>query len=294
MEINIIWRVLILGLTLGALYAIVAIGLNLLWGTMRLLNISHGTFIMLGGYVAYWLFTLYGISPLISTLLAAFASAALGLLIYKLLFARSLKKTRSLQNLEANSLLIFFGVMIIVENVALLLWGADLRGYTYLTNSVSILRVPVAMNRLAASIIAIVVCLAFYLFLDRTLFGKAIQAIMQDKESTEIVGVNAKKIYVFCFCTAFGMAGLAGALISMFYTMTPFTGLSYSMMAFMVVILGGLGNLLGSLIGGFTIGIVTTAGVAVTSPGYTFVIQYILFIFIILFMPKGIFGKSLK
>ena len=174
MEINIIWRVLILGLTLGALYAIVAIGLNLLWGTMRLLNISHGTFIMLGGYVAYWLFTLYGISPLISTLLAAFASAALGLLIYKLLFSRSLKKARSLENLEANSLLIFFGVMIIVENVALLLWGADLRGYTYLTNSVSILRVPVAMNRLAASIIAIVVCLAFYLFLDRTLFGKAI------------------------------------------------------------------------------------------------------------------------
>ena len=90
------------------------------------------------------------------------------------------------------------------------------------------------------------------------------------------------------------MAGLAGALISMFYTITPFIGLSYSMRAFMVVILGGLGNLLGSLIGGFIIGIITTAGVAASSPGYMFIIQYVLFIIIIMFMPQGIFGKSVK
>lgn len=294
MDMGIIWRVLIFGLTLGAQYAVIAIGLNLLWGTMRLLNICHGDIIMLGAYVAYWLLTLFGISPIISAVIAPIVCASIGLLIYKLLFSSTLKKTKSLQSLEANSLLIFFGVLIIIENLALLIWGADFRGYSYLTSSVSILSIPVAMNRMVASLIAVLVCLGFYLFLSRTLFGRAVQAIIQDKEATEIVGINTRKIYVFCFCAAFGMAGLAGALISMFYTITPFIGLSYSMMAFMVVILGGLGNLLGSLIGGFIIGIITTAGVAVSSPGYMFIIQYVLFIIIIMFMPKGIFGKSVK
>ena len=294
MDLGIIWQVLVFGLTLGALYAIIAIGLNLLWGTMRLLNICHGDIIMIGGYVTYWLLTLFGISPIISAVIAPICCAAIGLLIYKLLFSATLKKTKSLQSLEANSLLIFFGVLIIIENLALLIWGADLRGYSYLTNSVSILRIPLAMNRLVASLIAVLVCLGFYLFLSRTLFGKAVQAIIQDKEATEIIGINTRKIYLFCFCAAFGMAGLAGALISMFYTITPFIGLSYSMMAFMVVIMGGLGNLLGSLIGGFIIGIITTAGVAASSPGYMFIIQYVLFIIIIMFMPQGIFGKSVK
>jgi len=294
MDLGIIWQVLVFGLTLGALYAIIAIGLNLLWGTMRLLNICHGDIIMIGGYVAYWLLTLFGISPIISAFIAPICCAAIGLLIYKLLFSATLKKTKSLQSLEANSLLIFFGVLIIIENLALLIWGADLRGYSYLTNSVSILRIPLAMNRLVASLIAVLVCLGFYFFLSRTLFGRAVQAIIQDKEATEIIGINTRKIYLFCFCAAFGLAGLAGALISMFYTITPFIGLSYSMMAFMVVIMGGLGNLLGSLIGGFIIGIITTAGVAASSPGYMFIIQYVLFIIIIMFMPQGIFGKSVK
>jgi branched-chain amino acid transport system permease protein len=294
MDLGFVLQILVFGLSLGALYAIIGIGLNLLWGTMRLLNICHGDIIMLGGYITYWLLTLFGISPLFSVIISPICCAAVGLLIYKILFSRDLKKTKSLKSLEANSLLIFFGVLIIIENTALLLWGADLRGYSYLTNSVSILDIPLAMNRLLASTIAILICLAFYLFLNRTLFGKAVQAIVQDKEATEIVGVNTKRIYLFCFCAAYGMAGMAGTLISMFYTITPFIGLSYSMMAFMVVVLGGLGNFLGSLVGGFIIGLVTTAGVALTSPGYMFIIQYLLFITIILFMPQGIFGKILK
>ena len=294
MDLGVAWRVLIFGLTLGALYAVIAIGLNLLWGTMRLLNICHGDIIMLGAYVTYWLLTLLGISPLISAIIAAVACAGLGLLTYKLLFSSILKKTKSLQTLEGYSLLVFFGVLIIIENSAVLLFGADLRGYSYLTDSVSILNLPLAMNRLIASVIAILVCLALYFFLNLTLFGKAVQALIQDKEATEIIGVNTKRIYLFCFCAAFGMAGIAGTLISMFYTITPFIGLSYSMMAFMVVILGGLGNFLGSLVGGLIIGIATTAGVALTSPGYMFIIQYVLFITIILFLPQGIFGKKVR
>jgi len=294
MEVEVIFRVLIMGLTIGAIYALIAVGLNLVWGTMRLLNIAHGDLIMLGGYTAFWLFTLLGISPLYSALVAAIGCAAIGLTIYKVLYSSDLRKAKSLQSLEGNSLLIFFGVLILIENVASLSWGADLRGYSYLTNSVAVLGVPVALNRLAASLIAIVVCLAFYIFLQRTLFGKAVRAVIQDKGGAQLMGVDTSKIFMFCFGTAFAMAGLAGALISMFYTVTPFMGLPYGMMAFVVVILGGLGNILGSLIGGLLLGLITTTGVAMSTPGYAFIIQYILFIMVILFMPQGIFGRRMQ
>jgi branched-chain amino acid transport system permease protein len=289
-----ITRVLIMGLTIGAIYAVIAVGLNLVWGTMRILNIAHGVLIMLGGYTAYWLLTLFGVSPLLSSLVAAIGCAVIGLIIYKILFSTSLRRAKSLESLEANSLLIFFGILIIIENVVSISWGADLRGYSYLTSSVALFGVPLALNRLAASLIAIALCLALYIFLQRTLFGKAVRAVIQDKNATQLAGVNTDKVYIFCFGAGFAMAGLAGALVSMFYTVSPFIGLTYTMMAFIVVILGGLGNILGSLIGGLLLGLITTAGVAMTTPGYGFIIQYLLFILIILFMPQGVFSKLIR
>jgi branched-chain amino acid transport system permease protein len=294
MDLQTVYSIILLGLTIGAIYALIAIGLNLIWGTMRLLNIGHGDIIMLGGYAAFWLFTLMGISPLIAALAAIASCAILGFIVYKGLYASSLKKVRALESLEGNSLLIFFGILIIIENVAVLLWHPDYRGYTYLSEGIPILGVPISLNRLIASIVAIAVCLGFYVFLRTTLFGKAIRALIQNKDASQIVGINTNNIYIFCFCSAFGMAGLAGALISMFYTISPFMGLSYSMLAFVVVILGGLGNILGSLLAGLLIGVVTTAGVAMTTPGFQFIIQYLLFIIVIIFLPQGLFGVKSK
>lgn len=290
MQLENLCTILIMGLTIGALYAVIALGLNLLYGTMRMLNIGHGELIMLGAYTAYWLFTLFKISPLISVLIAAVGGAIIGLVVYKLLFARSLRTAGSLESLEGTSLLIFFGFLIFAENVALLAWGADYRGYAYLTNVVTILGTPVALNRLTAAMIALVVCLAFHVFLQKTLFGKAVRAVIQDKVAIQLVGINPGKIYIFCFCLAFAMAGLAGALISMFYIITPFIGLPYSLMAFIVIILGGAGNFLGSLVGGLILGVLTTGVVTYTTPGFTFVVQYLIVILVILFMPQGIFG----
>lgn len=283
-----------MGLTIGGIYAVIAIGLNLLYGTMRMLNIAHGSLIMLGAYAAYWLFTLFDISPLFSAVIAAIAGAVIGLIVYKLLFSSSIRTAKSLESLEGTSLLIFFGILILFENVALLSWGADFRGYMYLTNAVNILGVPVALNRLSAALIAVVVSLAFYFFLQRTLFGKAVRAVIQDKEATQLVGIDTGKIYIFCFGVAFAMAGLAGSLISMFYAITPFMGLPYTMMAFVVIILGGLGNILGSLVGGLILGLVITAVVAYTTPGFSFIIQYLILILVILFMPQGIFGRRVQ
>lgn len=291
MELGDILIILVMGLTIGCIYAIIAVGLNLLYGTMRMLNIAHGSLIMLGAYTAYWLFTIYKTSPLLSAIFAALGGAVIGLIVYRLLFSSSIRITKSLESLEGTSLLIFFGFLILAENVALLSWGGDFRGYTYLTEAVAILGTPVALNRLSAALIAIVVCLAFYIFLQRTLFGKAVRAVIQDKDATQLAGINTGKIYIFCFGVAFAMAALAGALVSMFYAITPFIGLPYTLMAFVIIILGGLGNILGSLVGGLILGLVITAVVAYTTPGFAFIVQYLILILVIFFMPQGIFGR---
>jgi branched-chain amino acid transport system permease protein len=259
---------------------------------MRLLNVAHGDFIMLGAYVAYWLFTLYGISPLHSAFLAALACGVLGLIVYKTLFARSLQKAVSLESLEASSLLIFFGVMMILQGAASLLWGADVRAYSHLTQRVAFLGVSIGFNRLLTALIAIAACLVLYLFLQVTLFGKAVRAVIQDQQAAQLLGVDTRKIYIFCFVIAFGLAGFTGTLLSMLYAFTPFSGMSYTIYAFIVVILGGLGNLLGTLVGALILGLVVTFGVSLTTPGYGFIIMYLFFIFVILFMPAGIFGKA--
>jgi branched-chain amino acid transport system permease protein len=294
MELAHISTILIMGLTIGCIYAVIAVGLNLLYGTMRMLNVAHGTLIMLGAYLAYWLFTKYNISPLISAIIAAVGGTIIGLIVYKLLFSSSIRTAKSLESLEGTSLLIFFGLLILFENIALLSWGADFRGYSYLRRPVEILGTTLALNRLSAALIAIVVCLAFYIFLQRTLFGKAVRAVIQDKDATQLVGIDTGKVYMFCFGVAFGMAALAGALVSMFYAITPFIGLPYTLMAFVVIILGGLGNILGSLVGGLILGLIITTVVALTSPGFGPIIQYLILILVIYFMPQGIFGRRIR
>ena len=249
---------------------------------------------MIGAYVAYWFFTLYSISPFIGAIIATGGGAALGLLIYKALFSTTIRKEKSVESLEVQSYLIFFGFLIIFDNAASLAWSANYRSYSYLVEAVNILGIPLPLNRLIASLAAIGVCLGFHVFLQRTLFGKAVRALIQDRDATQIVGVRIDRVYMFCFCSGFAIAGLAGALLSLFYALTPYMGLPYALMAFVIVILGGLGNMLGSLIGGILLGVIMTAGVHFTAPTFSPIILYLVFVLVILFMPAGILGRRLR
>lgn len=280
------------GLIIGSIYALIAVGLNLIYGTMRLLNIAHGELIMVGAYTTFWLFTLMGISPLFSLFLSGLASASLGALIGQFIFLPIIRKTKSAGVLESNSLLIFFALSIIFQNLASLLWSADIRGYSYLTQIIKIGGVPLMLNRIAAFVTALIISVVCYLLLQRTMLGKAIRALIQDREASQLVGINTKRIYLFSFTISFAMAGLAGCLISMFYEITPFMGLPYTITAFIVIVLGGLGNIMGSLLGGFLLGLVETMGISITSPGLRSIISYGIFIAVILIRPKGIFGRG--
>ena len=280
------------GLMIGGIYALIAVGLNLVYGTMRMLNVAHGELIMMGAYVAYWLFTLYKVSPLVSIILIMAISCGLGLVLCRVIFLPIINSSKSPEVLESSSLLIFFGISIILSGSAALMWTADIRGYSYLTQIIELGNVPLTINRLTAFLVAIAVSLATFLLLNKTMFGKAIRALIQDRDASQLVGVNPNRVYMFSFGISFALAGLAGGLISMFYEINPYIGLPYTITAFIIIVLGGLGNIMGSLLAGFILGLVETVGTSLTSPGLRAIISYAFFIAIILLRPRGIFGKG--
>lgn len=280
------------GLMIGGIYALIAVGLNLVYGTMRMLNVAHGELIMMGAYVAYWLFTLYKVSPFVSIFLIMAISCGLGLVVCQVIFIPIINSSKSLEVLESSSLLIFFGISIILSGSAALMWTADIRGYSYLTQVIELGNVSLTVNRLTAFLVAIAVSLATFLLLHKTMFGKAIRALIQDRDASQLVGVNPNRVYMFSFGISFALAGLAGGLISMFYEINPYIGLPYTITAFIIIVLGGLGNIMGSLLAGFILGLVETVGISLTSPGLRAIISYAFFIAIILLRPRGIFGKG--
>ena len=184
-------------------------------------------------------------------------------------------------------LLAFF---FIIQNIALLIWKADIRGYSYLDFSVNIFEAVFEANRLVALLFAVVISLAFYVFLTRTRLGKAIRAAAEDPVTAQVMGVNIHRVLAICFGLGALMAGFAGPLISMIYEIQPMMGLEYTIIAIIVVVLGGLGSITGSLIGGFILGLIGSI-VTYFDPGLSLIAYYVIFILLLLIRPTGILGK---
>ena len=278
------------GILMGGIYALIAVGLNLQYGVARVLNVSHGEFIMLGAFATFSLYVFFGINPLVSLAICGPIVFIIGFLIHRTLFQRLRSSLASMEEFEGNSLLVSFGLLFIIQNVALLVWGGEIRGYTYFAYPVNLLGAIFAANRLVTLLFAVVISITFYLFLVRTRMGKAIRAVAQNATASQLIGVNIPRVLGLCFALGAMMAGLAGSLISMIYSITPFMGLPYTMIAIIVIALGGLGNILGSFIGGLILGIIGSI-VTYISPGLSFVAFYLIFIVMLLIKPTGILGK---
>jgi branched-chain amino acid transport system permease protein len=272
--------VVIGGLIMGGIYALIAVGLGLQYGVGRVLNVSHGEFIMLGAFATWTMFTVFGISPLISLVICGPVLFILGFIIHRTLFQYLRGTAESIGAFADSSLLASFGLLFIIQNVALLIWKAD----------ISIHGAMFAANRLAALLFAVVISLAFYFFLTRTRLGKAIRAAAEDPETAQVMGVNIHRVLAICFGLGALMAGFAGVLISMMYEMQPTMGLEYTIIAIIVVVLGGLGSITGSLIGGFILGLIGSI-VTYFDAGLSLIAYYVIFILLLLVRPTGIFGK---
>ncbi len=288
--LEIIVDVFISGLVMGGIYALIAAGLGLQYGVGRVLNVSHGEFIMMGAFGAWTLFTFFGISPLLSLAICGPVLFAVGFFVHRTLFQYLRGRSESIEAFADSSLLASFGLLFIVQNVALLIWGADIRAYTYLDSSVTILGAVFAANRLVALLFAVIITGGFYLFLTRTRLGKAIRAAAEDPVTAQVMGVNIHRVLAICFGLGALMAGFAGPLLSMIYELQPTMGLEYTVIAIIVVVLGGLGSITGSLAGGFILGIVGSI-VTYFDAGLSLIAYYVIFILMLLFRPTGILGK---
>jgi len=282
--------VAIAGLIMGGIYALIAVGLSLQYGVGRVLNVSHGEFIMIGAFATWSLYTVFGISPLISLVICGPVLFIIGFLIHRTLFQYLRGKSESIDAFADSSLLASFGLLFIIQNVALLIWKAYIRGYSYLDSSVNILGALFAAHRLVAFLFAVVISSVFYIFLTQTRLGKAIRAAAEDPATAQVMGVNIHRVLAICFGLGALMAGFAGVLISMMYEMMPAMGLEYTIIAIIVVVLGGLGSITGSLLGGFLLGLIGSI-VTYFDPGLSLIAYYVIFILLLLIRPTGIFGK---
>jgi branched-chain amino acid transport system permease protein len=282
--------VVIAGLLLGGLYALIAMGLSLQYGVARVLNISHGEFIMLGALSTWSLYTVFGINPLVSLAICAPTAFLLGFLIHRTLFRRLSSLSASQGAFESTSMLASFGLLFIIQNFALWVWGPEIRGYSYLRIPVDLAGALFGANRLITLGFALVIGLAFYVFLARTRLGKAIRAAAQDPATAGLLGVNIDRVLALCFGLGAALAAMAGVLISMSYPVHAVMGLEYTVIAMIVVVLGGLGSIPGSFIGGLILGLIGSI-VTYFEPGLALVAYYAIFILLLLVKPTGIMGR---
>jgi branched-chain amino acid transport system permease protein len=279
------------GLITGGIYALVALGLNLQYGLMRIMNISHGEFLMLGAYLTWLGYTVLQVNPIVFLPVVALALFALGVAVYWLCFRRIIRTAPAVEVIEARSLLVGFGLLFLVQNAAYLAWGADLRGYSFLTEAVDLGGARFQQNRLVVFAFAVGASLVLLAVLRWTLIGKAVRAMMQSPTGAQLVGIDTRYLHPVVFGLGLAMAGVAGALLSMVYEISPGMGEPYTVTALIVIVLGGLGSALGSLLGGFLLGLVETFGMHFTSPSLKMLLSYAVLIGVLLARPKGLFAR---
>ncbi len=290
MDFNQFIYVIIVGLLLGGLYGLIAMGLSIQYGVARVLNVGHGEFIMLGALSTYTLYTFAGVNPFIAVVIAAPGCFVIGYILHATVFRRLLKTSANQGVFESNSMLASFGILFIIQNIAAIAWGSAIRQYSFLNDPISILGDAYGANRLVVLGVAIALGIGFYFFLTYTRLGKAIRASSQDATTASLMGININMVLAICFGIGAALAAIAGVLISMVYPVHPNMGLEYTIIAIIVVVLGGLGSIPGAFIGGLLLGVIGSF-VSFFQPGLTLASYYLLFIFLLLVRPKGLFGK---
>lgn len=282
---------LIAGLVLGGTYALVAMGLTLQYGISRIMNLAYGETIIAASFLAYVLNSSFGINPLLGLLIAAPLGFALGYVIYGLMLRPLVARSKTAASLEIDSILATFGLLFVIQGVLLVMFGANYTNYSYMNFGVDILGASVAANRLLALGLAVVIGGGLYLLLTRTLWGTALRAVAVSPASAPLVGIDANRAARLAFALGGALAACGGVVISMYQTFTATSGVVFTMKALIVVIMGGVGNLLGALSAGLILGLVETFVATYVSPGLTLAAVYLIFLCILLWRPSGLFGK---
>jgi len=282
--------IFISGLLLSGTYALVAMGLNLQYGVARIMNLANGEVLVFGSLAAFWLYTSSQISPLLTILIVIPISFIGNLLIYKFLLAPLVRRSKSRGALEVDSILATFGMSFILIGIMISIEGGFF-AYKYLSEPIQILGSTTSLSRLVAFLIATLIALVLYLWLNKTRSGVAVRAVSVSTEAAGLVGINVPRISAFAFAIGGAITAVGGALISTFITLDASIGVVFTLKALIIVIMGGVGEIRGAIIAAIILGIVETTVATLVDPGLTLAAAYFIFVLILLFRPQGLFGR---
>ncbi|MBW1861161.1 MAG: branched-chain amino acid ABC transporter permease [Deltaproteobacteria bacterium] len=282
-----ILQLIINGLLLGGIYALISIGLTLIFGVLEIINFAHGEFLMLGMYASFWLFELLGIDPYLSLFILIPAFFLLGLAVQRIIIQPIIDAP------PLNQIFATVGLSIVLQNVALFFWKADYRTVRTAYSSLVLKThgLMISFPRLVAFVLALTMIAALLIFLKRTYTGKAIQALAQERRAAMLMGININRTYQIAFGIGTACVGAAGAMLIPIYYAFPTVGALFVLVAFVVVILGGYNSLVGALVGGLIIGLVESFSGFFISPHLKEAIYFAIFILILLYRPTGLFGR---
>jgi branched-chain amino acid transport system permease protein len=284
---QIFFQTIVNGLFTGGIYALVAIGLTLIYGVMLILNFAHGEFLMLGMYIAYWAFTLAGLDPYVAAPIAALLIFALGALIQSTLVQRVLTAH------PLNQIILLLGVSTLIIGLVQFFWSAEAKSIhvSYETAVISLLGLRFSIPRMVAFFSAMAIAFCLYLFLQFTKVGKAIRAVSQSRDAATLMGINVKFIYLLTFGIGAAVTAVGGVLLTPNYKMIPTIGQQFGVIAFVVVVLGTMGNFIGAFFGGLIIGVVEAFAGYILGGDVKIIASMLVFILILLFRPEGLFGR---
>lgn len=283
-------QVLVSGLVLGLIFSLVAVGLNIIFGVMDIVNFAHGDFLMISMYICYWLFAWFGLSPLFAIPICMAALFLLGACTYKLLISRIIKAPMLTQIFAT------FGLMIFLQNMALLLFSPDyrtIRDPLVFGKKITVVDgVFLGVPQLTAGIGALIITALVFCLINKTELGRALRATAEDKEAAALMGINTGRIFAFSWGLGGACVGAAGALVSTFYPIFPQVGVVFGMTAFVVVVLGGFGSIAGAFFAGIIVGLVQVCFGSYFPAAYKMIFVYGIYLLTVFIRPRGLLGKS--
>lgn len=288
---NAVIQSLVSGVLVGALYGLAALGLSLVFGVLKILNVAHGELLMIGGYASFWVFTRLAIDPYVALAVVTPIMLVIGALLHLGLFSWVVRFDE--EHRIKNSLLIGFGLTLILQTLAIFLFTADDRSITtaYSRNAWEVLGIRLPVVRLSGLVIGFFVVIALQIFLRRTYWGKAIRATAEDWQTASLTGINVQRTYLITFALGAALAGLAGMLVSVGFSVNPSIGLFWTLKALIVVVLAGLGSVPGTFLAGIILGVAEAASALIFGGQYRELVGLVIFLVILGLRPQGLFGE---
>ena len=279
------------GLLLGGTYALIAMGLNLQYGVARIMNLANGEMLVAGGFCAFWFYTAGQVSPFLTVAIVAPLAFAVNWLIYQVMLRPLVNRAKTRGQLETDSILATFGLSFVAVGLMLAVFGGDYFNYSYLSRPVTFAGENYGLNRVAAFLGAVVICGLLYLWLNQSRAGLSMRAIATAPASARLVGISVGHLAAIAFALGGAVTATGGALISTFLTLDASTGVMFTLKALIIVIMGGVGDVRGTIVAALLLGVVETLVASLIDPGLTLAAAYTLFILILLFRPQGLFGR---